>query len=52
MITSIFLRALCGYVWVNILTLSPRGVNFCLNFLVSDELSRKKNSDPGCELIL
>ena len=27
MITSIFLRALCGYVWVNILTLSPRGVN-------------------------
>ena len=26
MITSIFLRALCGYIWVNILTLSPRGV--------------------------
>ena len=25
MVTSIFLRALCGYVWVNILTLSPRG---------------------------
>ena len=25
MITSIFLRALCGYIWVNILTLSPRG---------------------------
>ena len=23
MITSIFLRALCGYIWVNILTLSP-----------------------------
>ena len=28
MITSIFLRALCGYIWVNILTLSPRGVPF------------------------
>ena len=26
MITSIFLRALCGYVWVNILTLSLRGI--------------------------
>ena len=26
MVTSIFLRALCGYIWVNILTLSPRGV--------------------------
>ena len=26
MVTSIFLRALCGYVWVNILTLSPRGL--------------------------
>ena len=26
MITSIFLRALCGYIWFNILTLSPRGV--------------------------
>ena len=25
MITSIFLPALCGYIWVNILTLSPRG---------------------------
>ena len=25
MITSIFLRALCVYIWVNILTLSPRG---------------------------
>ena len=25
MVTSIFLRALCGYIWVNILTLSPRG---------------------------
>ena len=25
MITSIFLRALCGYILVNILTLSPRG---------------------------
>ena len=25
MITSIFLLALCGYIWVNILTLSPRG---------------------------
>ena len=25
MITSIFLQALCGYIWVNILTLSPRG---------------------------
>ena len=25
MIISIFLRALCGYIWVNILTLSPRG---------------------------
>ena len=25
MVTSIFLWALCGYVWVNILTLSPRG---------------------------
>ena len=25
MITSIFLRALCGYIWVNILTLLPRG---------------------------
>ena len=25
MITSIFLRAVCGYIWVNILTLSPRG---------------------------
>ena len=25
MITSIFLRAWCGYIWVNILTLSPRG---------------------------
>ena len=26
MVTSIFLQALCGYIWVNILTLSPRGV--------------------------
>ena len=26
MVTSIFLRALCGYIRVNILTLSPRGV--------------------------
>ena len=26
MVTSIFLRAFCGYIWVNILTLSPRGV--------------------------
>ena len=25
MVTSIFLQALCGYIWVNILTLSPRG---------------------------
>ena len=25
MITSIFLQALCGYIWVNILTFSPRG---------------------------
>ena len=25
MITSILLRALCGYIWVNILILSPRG---------------------------
>ena len=25
MITSMFLRALCGYIWVNILTFSPRG---------------------------
>ena len=25
MLNSIFLRALCGYIWVNILTLSPRG---------------------------
>ena len=25
MVTSIFLWALCGYIWVNILTLSPRG---------------------------
>ena len=25
MVTSIFLRALCGYVWVNILTLSGGG---------------------------
>ena len=25
MITSIFLHALCGYIWVNILTFSPRG---------------------------
>ena len=25
MVTSIFLRALCGYIWVNTLTLSPRG---------------------------
>ena len=25
MITSIFLRSLCGYIWVNILTFSPRG---------------------------
>ena len=25
MVTSIFLRALCGYIWVTILTLSPRG---------------------------
>ena len=25
LVTSIFLRALCGYIWVNILTLSPRG---------------------------
>ena len=28
MITSIFLRALCGYIWVNILTLSPRGARW------------------------
>ena len=26
MVTSIFLWALCGYIWVNILTLSPRGL--------------------------
>ena len=25
MVTSIFLRDLCGYIWANILTLSPRG---------------------------
>ena len=25
MITSMFLGALCGYIWVNILTFSPRG---------------------------
>ena len=25
MITSIFLQALCEYIWINILTLSPRG---------------------------
>ena len=24
MVTSIFLQGLCGYIWVNILTLSPR----------------------------
>ena len=24
---SIFLWALCGYIWINILTLSPRGVS-------------------------
>ena len=28
MVTSIFLRALCGYIWVNILTFSPRGGQF------------------------
>ena len=28
MVTSIFLRGLCGYIWVNIFTLSPqRGMN-------------------------
>ena len=25
MVTSIFLRALCGYIWVNILTYHPEG---------------------------
>ena len=37
MINSIFLRALCGYIWVNILTLSPRGdeteVAWCLEHI-------------------
>ena len=36
MVTSIFLQGLCGYIWVNILTLSPQRVminaeiNVCL----------------------
>ena len=28
MVTSISLQGLCGYIWVNILTLSPQRVNF------------------------
>ena len=31
MVTSIFLQGLCGYVWVNILTLSPQRGHTLLN---------------------
>ena len=30
MVTSIFLQGLCGYIWVNILTLSPRRGGYIL----------------------
>ena len=40
MVTSIFLQALCGYIWVNILTLSPRrGRSTGIRFLVYELLS-------------
>ena len=44
MVTSIFLRALCGYVWVNILTLSPRG------FTVMDIIHWKNSCSDSRQL--
>ena len=36
MVTSVFLRGLCGYIWVNILTLSPqRGVTMGERIMVN-----------------
>ena len=33
MVTSIFLQGLCGYIWVNILTLSPQRGDSWMEFL-------------------
>ena len=50
MITSIFLRALCGYIWVNILTLSPRGgVSFLCPYYCTIKSYR---THPGSTLCL
>ena len=49
MITSIFLRALCGYIWVNILTLSPRGASKITNGHIRQRVKvkmRSQNGDP------
>ena len=46
MVTSIFLRGLCGYVWVHILTLSPPGavlnITFSRDWYVNDNICTKQ----------
>ena len=39
MVTSIFLRALCGYIWVNMLALSPRGAVYLLTCTYAPSVS-------------
>ena len=53
MVTSIFLWALCGYTWVNILTLSPRGEDVTSRETESNRRPRggEKSECAGKEVI-
>ena len=44
MVTSIFLQGLCGYIWVNILTLSPRRGSVWENYIYSRMLLQSNQS--------
>ena len=44
MVTSIFLQGLCGYIWVNILTLSSRrGANYLMVQLTVEQVDMATN---------
>ena len=49
MVTSIFLRGLCGYVWVNILTLSLQRVKF-IELMGCTNLFMHKKQTASCKM--